>query len=88
MSMNLWAPRKIGPTRRTPQNCLRKIPVRSRSDSLTFTPTLSAIGSESDFSRFPYVFCLVMIVAGTPDIQHRRRRPDARSRDQRSARSR
>src|SRR5437763_2556765 len=31
-----WAPRKIGPTRRTPQNCPRMIPFRSRSDSLTF----------------------------------------------------
>src|SRR5262245_4740666 len=47
------APRKIGPARRTPQNCPRMIPFRSRSDSLTFTPRLSAIGSESDFSRFP-----------------------------------
>jgi hypothetical protein len=50
-----WAPRKIGPARRTPQNCPRMIPFRSRSDSLTFTPRLSAIGSESDFSRFPNV---------------------------------
>src|SRR5262245_9838488 len=32
------------------------IPFRSRSDSLTFTPRLSAIGSESDFSRFPGEF--------------------------------
>src|SRR5262245_52740190 len=31
-------------------------PFRSRSDSLTFTPRLSAIGSESDFSRFPGEF--------------------------------
>jgi FG-GAP-like repeat len=31
------------------------IPFRSRSDSLTFTPRLSAIGSENDFSKFPIV---------------------------------
>ena len=49
----LRAPRKIAPTHRTPQNCLRMIPLRSRSDSLTFAPRLSAIGSESNFSRFP-----------------------------------
>jgi hypothetical protein len=30
------------------------IPFRSRSDSLTFTPRLSAIDSENNFSRFPY----------------------------------
>src|SRR6476620_1698604 len=48
-----WAPRKIGPTRRTPQNCLQMIPLRSRSDSLTFTPRLSVIGSETNFSRSP-----------------------------------
>src|SRR3981081_1037892 len=29
------------------------IPLRSRSDSLTFTPRLSAIGSETNFSRSP-----------------------------------
>lgn len=45
------APRKIGPARRTPQNCPRMIPFRSRSDSLMFAPRLSAIGSESNFSR-------------------------------------
>src|SRR3981081_4159836 len=47
--MGIWAPRKIAPTHRTPQNCLRMIPLRSRSDSLTFAPRLSAIGSESNF---------------------------------------
>jgi hypothetical protein len=31
------------------------IPLRSRSDSLTFTPRLSAIGSETNFSRSPIV---------------------------------
>ena len=50
-----WAPRKIASTRRTPQNCLRMIPLRSRSDSFTFTPGLSAIASESNFSRCPFV---------------------------------
>jgi hypothetical protein len=51
--INLWAPRKIGPTRRTPQNCLRKIPFRSRSDSLTFTPTTV---SDRQRKRVPPVF--------------------------------
>jgi len=32
------------------------IPLRSRSDSLTFTPRLSAIGSETNFSRSPNEF--------------------------------
>src|SRR3981189_2569705 len=50
------APRKIASTRRTPQNCLRMIPLRSRSDSFTFTPGLSAIASESNFSRCPIAF--------------------------------
>jgi Mg-chelatase subunit ChlD len=50
-----WGPRKIGPTRRTPQDCLQMIPLRSRSDSLTFTPRLLAIGSETNFSRSPNV---------------------------------
>ena len=45
------APRKIGSTRRMPQNCPQMIPLRSRSDLLTFTPRLSAIDSETNFSR-------------------------------------
>src|SRR6266702_1815787 len=44
-----WAPRKIAPPRQTPQNCPRMIPLRSSSDSFTFTPGLSAIASESSF---------------------------------------
>jgi hypothetical protein len=48
------APRKIAATGRTPQNCLQMIPLRSRSDSLTFTARWPAIGSESNFSRCPY----------------------------------
>jgi hypothetical protein len=48
-------PRKIAPTRQTPQNCLRMIPLRSRSDSFTFTPGPSAIASDSNFSRCPTV---------------------------------
>ena len=47
------APRKIAFTCQTPQNCLRMIPLRSRSDSFPFTPGLSAIVSESNFSRCP-----------------------------------
>src|SRR3981081_4422241 len=56
--MDYWAPRKIASTRRTPQNCLRMIPLRSRSDSFTFTPGLSAIAGESNFSRCPLVLHL------------------------------
>ena len=56
-----WAPRKIAAPCRVPQNCLRMIPFRSRSNSLTFTPGLSAIGNESNFSRCPigyvYLWC-------------------------------
>jgi hypothetical protein len=47
------APRKIAPPRRTPQNCPQMIPLRSRSDSFTFTPGLLAIARESNFSRCP-----------------------------------
>ena len=36
-----------------PQNCRQMIPLRSRSDSLTFTPGPHAIGIESNFSRCP-----------------------------------
>jgi ribose transport system substrate-binding protein len=49
------APRKISATHPTPQNCPQMIPVRSRSDSLTFTPRLHAIGIESNFSRCPRI---------------------------------
>ena len=49
----LRAPRKIGATHAAPQNCRQMIPLRSRSDSLTFTPELHAIGIESNFSRCP-----------------------------------
>ena len=55
---NLWAPRKIGATHPTPQNCRQMIPLRSRSDSLTFTPGPHAIDIESNFSRCPYVLRL------------------------------
>ena len=34
-------------------NCLRMIPLRSRSDSFTFTAVLSAIASDGNFSRCP-----------------------------------
>src|SRR5258707_6325173 len=47
------APRKISATHPTPQNCRQMIPLRSRSDSLTFTPGPHAIGIESNFSRCP-----------------------------------
>jgi hypothetical protein len=47
------APRKIGATHAAPQNCRQMIPLRSRFDSLTFTPELHAIGIESNFSRCP-----------------------------------
>ena len=50
---DIWAPRKIAPTCRAPQNCLRMIPLRSPSDSLTFARSLSAIGTEGNFSRCP-----------------------------------
>ena len=66
---NNGAPRKIGPTRRTPQNCLQMIPLRSRSDSLTFTPRLSAIGSETNFSRSPTGPIIVAQLSGAG--QHR-----------------
>src|SRR6516164_3297000 len=49
------APRKIGATHPTPQNCRQMIPLRSRSDSLTFTPGPHAIDIESNFSRCPCV---------------------------------
>src|SRR5215475_6092971 len=48
-----WAPRKIGVTHPTPQNCRQMIPLRSRSDSCTFTPEPHAIRMESNFSRCP-----------------------------------
>ena len=47
------APRKIAAPPRTPQNRLRMILLRSRFDSWTFTPMMSAIDSESNFSRCP-----------------------------------
>src|SRR5262249_14196626 len=47
------APRKIGATHLPPQKCQQMIPLRSRSDSLTFTPGPYAIGIESNFSRCP-----------------------------------
>ncbi len=56
ITRSLWAPRKIAASRRTPQNCLRLIPLCSRSDSWTFTLGLSAIGGESNFSRCPKKF--------------------------------
>jgi hypothetical protein len=49
------APRKIAAPPRTPQNRLRMILLRSRFDSWTFTPMMSAIDSESNFSRCPSV---------------------------------
>jgi hypothetical protein len=49
----LMAPRKIGATAPTPQNCRQMIPFRSRSDSWTFTLEQHAIGIESNFSRCP-----------------------------------
>ena len=52
-SIFFGAPRKIAASRRTPQNCLRLIPLCSRSNSWTFTLGLSAIGGESNFSRCP-----------------------------------
>jgi len=39
------------------------IPLRSRSDSFTFTPELSAIASGSNFSRCPPVFSLILAVS-------------------------
>jgi hypothetical protein len=54
--ISFWAPRKIAPPRQTPQNCPQMIPLRSRSDSFTFTPGLLASASESNFSRCPSVF--------------------------------
>jgi len=40
------------------------IPLRSRSDSFTFTPELSAIASGSNFSRCPLVIiALLMIIS-------------------------
>ena len=50
---DLRAPRKIGATHPTPQNCRLMIPLRSRSDSLTFTPGPHTIGIQSNFSRCP-----------------------------------
>jgi hypothetical protein len=47
------APRKIGATSPTAQNCRQMIPFRSRSDSWTFTLEQRAIGIETDFSRVP-----------------------------------
>src|SRR3979490_2290519 len=44
------------------------IPLRSRSDSLTFTPRLSAIGSETNFSRSPVVLTPNFISMLTLDI--------------------
>src|SRR2546428_3721940 len=55
VGVTIGAPRKIAASRRTPQNCLRLIPLCSRSDSWTFTLGLSAIGGESNFSRCPLV---------------------------------
>src|ERR1700704_4479457 len=61
------APRKIAAPPRTPQNRLRMILLRSRFDSWTFTPMMSAIDSESNFSRCPLgktehrpLFCQVL----------------------------
>jgi hypothetical protein len=50
-----WAPRKIGATHPTSQNCRQMIPLRSRSDSWTFTPEPHAIRMESNFSRCPII---------------------------------
>src|SRR2546425_2814711 len=61
--MSYWAPRKIAASRRTPQNCLRLIPLCSRSDSWTFTLGLSAIGGESNFSRCPVVSLCPLVIA-------------------------
>src|SRR2546430_5182033 len=55
LQINIWAPRKIGATHPTPQNCRQMIPLRSRSDSWTFTPEPHAIRIESNFSRCPFV---------------------------------
>jgi hypothetical protein len=59
------APRKIGATHPTPQNCPQMIPLRSRSDSLTFTPRPHAIGIENNFSRYPVSFMRTMISVAT-----------------------
>src|SRR5262245_6671078 len=49
----LRAPRKIGATHPTPQNCRQMIPLRSRSDSFTFTPGPHVTSIEGNFSRCP-----------------------------------
>src|SRR2546430_17577893 len=55
LQINIRAPRKIGATHPTPQNCRQMIPLRSRSDSWTFTPEPHAIRIESNFSRCPLI---------------------------------
>jgi hypothetical protein len=57
------APRKIVPTGRAPQDCRRMIPLCSRFDSSTFTPGLSAIGNEINFSRCPSIISSAMRAA-------------------------
>jgi hypothetical protein len=52
-AIDLRAPRKIGATHPTPQKCRQMIPLRSRSDSWTFTLEPHAIRIESNFSRCP-----------------------------------
>jgi len=47
------APRKIGATSPTTQNCRQMIPFRSRSDSWTFSLEQPATGIETNFSRCP-----------------------------------
>jgi Transposase IS66 family len=64
LEIYLWAPRKIGATHPTPQKCRQMIPLRSRSDSLTFTPGPYAIGIESNFSRCPYDNLLKRLCSG------------------------
>src|SRR5215813_6866516 len=64
------APRKIGATHLPPQKCQQMIPLRSRSDSLTFTPGPYAIGIESNFSRCPLVH--LMSVLRREGVQVRR----------------
>ena len=62
------APRKIAATDRPSQNCLQMIPLRCRSDSLTFTAGWSAIGSESNFSRCPVIYYPDEISAATAQL--------------------
>ena len=56
------APRKIGATSPTAQNCRQMISFRSRSDSWTFTLEQRAIGIETNFSRCPADFLAASVL--------------------------